>query len=127
MSNLLTLQYWFDLRPAMLVPAGQVVFTGALAALIALSIIAGLIKLRGGVYRGFWKRLYSFGLANLAIGLLLLFFNYESVPFFAARFWLGLWFLLMLAWLIKILSGLKLVARQKKERQQEEERKKYLP
>jgi len=125
--NLLSLQYWFDLRPEALVPAAQNLFVWFLAALAALSLIAFIVKTKASVYRGFAKRLYSFGLSNLIIGLLFLFLNYESVPFLSARFWLGLWALIMLAWLLMILNGLRAIPKQKKEREQEEERNKYLP
>jgi hypothetical protein len=127
MNNFLALNYWFDLRPEALLPAAQKIFFGLLLALAALSVLTFIMKARGGIYRGFCQRLYSFGLANTVVGALLLFLNYESVPFLAARFWLGLWFIIMLAWLIFIILGLKSISRQKKEREQEAERKKYLP
>jgi len=127
MNYLLQLNYWFDMRPEMLAANVQQIWLAGLIALVVLGVVSFVIKMRSGIYRGLFKRLYSFSLANLAIGLLLWFFNYESVPFFAARFWLGLWLIIMLMWLVFIAKGLKAIFQQKQERSLEEEKKKYLP
>jgi len=127
MNHLFTLSYWFDLQPESLAPLGQQMFTGFLILLVILAVISFVIKTRKGIYRGFFKRLYAFSLTNIAVGLLLFFLNYESVPFLAARFWIAIWFLAMLARLIFMFMTLKSDSAQKKEREKEEERKKYLP
>lgn len=127
MTNFLTLSYWLDLRPEMLVPYAEGAFVGFIVFLAILAITVALIKSRGGIYRGFFNRLYSFCLANAIIGSILLFFNYEAVPFFSARFWLGLWALIMVGWLIFILLKLKVIPARKKQVEQEKELKKYLP
>jgi len=127
MKNLLTLNYWFNLRPESLTASAQKIFIASLIILAVLSLITAFIKNRGGIYRGFLNRLYVFFLTNTVIGLLLLFFNYEVVPFFSARFWLGLWGLVMIIWLIFILKKLKNIPQQKKQREAEKELKKYLP
>jgi len=127
MKNLLTLSYWFNLRPETLVPYAQKTFIGLIVLFIVLALLIIIIKKRSGIYRGFFKRLYSFFWSNALIGLVLFFFNYEVVPFFSARFWLGLWLLLMIAWLILILKKLKTIPRQKKQLEQEKKLKQYLP
>ncbi|MFA5023904.1 MAG: hypothetical protein WC523_03030 [Patescibacteria group bacterium] len=127
MTNLLTLSYWFNLRPETLIPAGQKCFLGFIILLGVLALLIALFKKKGGIYRGFLKRLYGFSLSNALIGLILLFINYEMVPFFSARFWLALWIIIMLIWLIYILKNLKTIPAQKKNREAEKELKKYLP
>ncbi len=127
MKNLLTLSYWFSLRPESLIPLAQKLFIAFIIFLAALAVVIALIKRKGGIYRGFLNRLYTFSLSNALIGLILLFFNYELVPFFSARFWLGLWVIIMIAWLITILRSLKAIPTQKKQREEELARKKYLP
>lgn len=127
MKNLLTLDYWFNLAPESLTPTAQKLFIALVIGLAVAALIIALIKNRGGLYRGFLKHLYAFCLANSAIGLLLLFFNYESAPFLSARFWLGLWIIAMIAWIIPILKSIAVIPKRKKEIAQEKELKKYLP
>jgi len=127
MQNLLTLSYWFDLRPENFIPLGQKLFLGGVILLGVLALLIALMKKRGGIYRGLLKRLYNFCLSNALVGLILLFFNYEMVPFFSARFWLAIWIIIMLGWLIYILKSLKTIPTQKKNREAEKELKKYLP
>jgi len=127
MTNLLTWNYWFNLRPEALIPYGQKLFIILIIFLASLALITVLTKSRGGIYHGFLNRLYSFFLANAAIGFLLFFFNYELVPFFSARFWLGFWILGMLIWFIIILKKFKTIPIKKKQREKEKEEKKYLP
>ncbi|MFA5155722.1 MAG: hypothetical protein WC453_04840 [Patescibacteria group bacterium] len=127
MSNLISVHYWFDLSPEPLLPKAQMALIGLVVLLAILAIATLIIKRRGGLYRGFLNRLYSLWAINTIIGLILLFFNYETVPFFSARFWLGLWSLAMLFWLILVLKKLKAIPQQKKRLTQEQELKKYLP
>ncbi|MFA5754651.1 MAG: hypothetical protein WC905_04910 [Patescibacteria group bacterium] len=127
MKNLLTSHYWFNLRPEALTPPVQKIFIGFLLLLVIAAIIAAVTRNRGGIYRGWLKRAYSFCASNTVIGLFLLFFNYEFVPFLSARFWLGLWALIMLIWLISLLKSLKNIPRIKKQVATEKELKKYLP
>lgn len=127
MSNLLTLSYWFNLRPDQLTPLAQKLFIAFFVILIILTIITAILKKKGSLYRGFLKRLYNFGLSNSLIALLFLFFNYEIIPFFSARFWLGLWVIMMLIWLYAILKSLTKIGLQKKQLAKERELKKYLP
>lgn len=127
MTNLLTFSYWFNLRPETLIAPGQKLFIGFIILLAVLALVVSLMKRRGGLYRGFFKRLYGFCLSNSLIGLILLFFNYEMVPFFSARFWLAIWAIIMIVWLVYILKSLKTIPIQKKNREQAKELKKYLP
>lgn len=127
MKNLLTFAYWFNLRPEALNPLAQKVFIGWLLLLLIAAIVVMATKRRGGIYRGWLKKIYSFSLSNLIIGLLLLFLNYEYVPFLSARFWIGLWAIIMLIWLIYILRSLRNIPKIKQQSAQAKELKKYLP
>ncbi len=127
MTNLLTWRFWFTLRPESLVPSSQKIFIGFLIACAVLAVILAIVKRRGGIYRGFFNRLYSFFVSNAFIGFILFFFNYEMVPFFSARFWLGIWAITMIVWLVFVFRRLKSIPLQKKQQEQEKELKKYLP
>lgn len=127
MTNLLTWNFWFSLNPDPLTPLNEKIFIGIIIAFIALTIFILIIKRNGGIYRGFLNRLYNFYLGNSVIGLILFFFNYELVPFFSARFWLALWFIIMITWFGFILKKLKVIPIAKKEQEQAKEMKKYLP
>lgn len=127
MKNLLTWQFWFNLRPDPLMANAQKLFIAWFFILIALTIITAILKKKSSIYRGFLKRLYNFGLSNSLIALVLWFCNYEMIPFFSARFWLGLWAIMMLIWLGFILKSLTKVGNHKKELEKERELKKYLP
>lgn len=127
MKNLLTWHFWFNLRPDPLLANAQKLFIADLVILIVLTVITAILKKKSGLYRGFLKRLYNFGLSNSIIALILLFVNYEMIPFFSARFWLGLWAIMMLIWLGAIFKSLAKIGDQKKQLEKERELKKYLP
>ena len=127
MKNLLTWKYWFSVNPEPLTSAGYYALYAALAVLLLAAIACYLAKRKSGLYRGAWKRFYGLAASNLVIGLLILFFNYENVPFFSARFWIGFWALETLIWLFFIAKSLKEIPKKKKELEAEKELKKYLP
>jgi hypothetical protein len=127
MQNLLTLTYWFNLRPESLLPYAYKALVAGLIALAVLAIVTAFLKTKNSLYRGLFKRLYSFFLTNTLLGLLVLFFNYELVPFFSARFWIGLWILMMAVWLFFILKGLRAIPASKRQLEKEKELKKYIP
>jgi len=127
MSNLLTLQYWFKLQPEPLISLAWNILIGLVILYIASSIIFAILKIRSSVWRGIYKRLYAFSLTMVLIGLFVIFSNYEQVPFFMARFWIGLWGLIMISWLFFILRSLRIIPQKKKELADKQEREKYLP
>jgi len=127
MQNLLTLKYWFDLRPEPLILAAQKVFIFAITIFIILTVAIAFLKNKNSLYKGILKKLYAFCLANSLIGLILFFLNYEMIPFLSARAWLGLWIIITLAWLFFILKKLKTIPETKKQLAKEQELKKYIP
>ncbi len=127
MENLLTLNYWFTLRPESLIPVAMKLFAGFIILLIAMIIITSIAKKKGKLYRRFWQKLNNFALTNFILGLVFIFFNYESIAFFSARFWLGLWVIGMIIWLVFIFINLKTIPKRKKVLDKEQEFNKYLP
>jgi hypothetical protein len=85
------------------------------------------LKKKRGIYRGFIKKIYNFSFTNFIIGVIILFFNYENVPFFSSRLIIGLWILGIIFWIILILKTLKEIPKRKKDLLAQKELKKYLP
>jgi hypothetical protein len=127
MTSLLTLAFWFNLRPGSMGATFRNLFIGFIITLIVLAVIFFISKKRKGLYRHFFSSLYDFCISNAFIGLLLLFFNYEIVPFFSAHFWNLLWLIAGIWWLLYILKDLKKISARKKQQSEVDEIKKYLP
>jgi len=129
MSNLLTWRFWFDLRPGILTPVPQKIFLIFVITLIFFTIIFGVVKKikSKGLYSKQWKGLHSFSLINSVIGLLLMFFNYEAVPFLTSRFWYLLWFIGLIVWLFYIIKAAAGIPEKKQQLEKEKEFKKYIP
>ena len=90
MPFFIQLNYWFDLTPGALSGFFQSVVFGVFAVLIILVIILRIIERRSKADR-FAVRLFN-SLAQLGIvvgclGFLFLFFGFEAIPFFGAKFW----------------------------------------
>jgi len=127
MQHLLSLSYWFNLRPETLSPLGQKLFSILLLLFLMAVILILATKNKSGLYRGFLKRISNFCVGNIIIGSILLFFNYEIIPFFSARFWLAIWGVIMAIWLYFIFKSLKKIKAIKNEKGRLDEFKKYLP
>jgi amino acid transporter len=129
MNTLLSPSFWFKLRPGLLSPfvfRSLIVF---LVILIAGLIVFNLLKKQktAGLYRKIWLKLGNFCLANLIIGLFLLFFAFEQLPFLAMRIWFLLWALGMIVWFLYIVKVMSKIPDIKKEKQEKEEFQKYIP
>lgn len=128
MKNLLTVGYWINMRPETLSPLGFKLLGMFLGGLAVFAFISYLLKTRKrGLYFKIWRNLQTLCLTNLFIGLMLLFFSYESLPFLAMRLWFLLWGLGILAWLGFILKVLMTIPKEKKKMSKEKEFKKYIP
>jgi uncharacterized protein YacL len=127
MKNLLTWKYWFTVNPEPLSALAFKVLVAMIVLLLLIAIITAIYKRRSGLYRGVLKRTYNLAAINFIIGLIILFFNYENVPFFASRMWLGFWTLEIIIWAIFIIKGLRVIPKKKKELEAAKELKKYLP
>ncbi len=127
MTNLFTWKYWFTVNPEPLTPLAFKVLVGILILLAVSAIIIAIIKRKNSLYRGVFKKLYNLCASNLVIGLIILFFNYETVPFLSSRLWIGAWVLEMAIWKFFILKDAKEIPKNKKALEAQKELKKYLP
>ncbi len=129
MKNLLSLKFWFNLRPELLLPIYQKFFLALVIVLAILSLALNFLMKRNktGLYAQFWRRAYYFCFTNAFVFLLLSFFNYELVPFLSARFWYLLVGVEMAVWAFFILRTLYFVPKKKEQYEKEKEFKKYIP
>ena len=128
MRNLLTLQYWFNSRPNALEGGAQKFFLVFLLALLIGCFVFQYLKTKKkGPYLKTWKKLQSFSVTNLIIGLFLLFFTYELVPFLSARILFLIWGMGMIVWLVLIGRTFFEIPKIKEEKIKEQEFKKYVP
>jgi glucan phosphoethanolaminetransferase (alkaline phosphatase superfamily) len=127
MKNLFTWKYWFTVNPGIASSTKINILMGLLALLLILAIAAILIKKHGGIYKGLCKKVYNFASTNFIVSLIILFFNYENVPFFSSRMWIGFWAIEMIVWLFFIIKNAKSIPQKKRALDAEKELKKYLP
>ena len=128
MRILLSFNYWLNLRPGELSAPGLRYFSAFLVIIFAAAFIFWLLKKRRkGPYNRIWRKLHSFSVSNLIIGLFVLFFFFEAVPFLSARFWLLVWGLGLAVWLFFIGRAMTHIPEMREERQKEEEYRKYIP
>ena len=127
MSTLLTPIFWFNLRPGSMGSTPRNIFIGFIIILIIAAVSLFIAKRKKSTYRSLFIGLYNFSISNSALALLLLFFNYETVPFFSAYFWYLIWIIAMICWVISILLKLKKTLLKKKGQGEVDEIKKYLP
>lgn len=129
MGNLLTLKYWFSLKPEALTLIASRVFMIFLAAFFLLTLIFWLMKTRQkkNIYSKLWSGLYYFNLTNFLVGITLFFLNYEMVPFLSARFWFLLWAVMILIWLYFLVKMAIAIPQRRILLEKEKEYRKYIP
>lgn len=125
--SLLSPSFWFNLRPGSMPQIERNLIIGLLLTLIIAAIIFFILKKKKSFYKKILINLYDFCISNAFIGLLLLFFNYELVPFFSARFWFLIWAIVAIIWLVFVLKKLRKIPEKKKQAAEIDEIKKYLP
>ncbi len=125
----MSLAFWFSLTPPALSIANQRLWGGiAAACIIAALLVRRLVIRRLGkrFLQQPWQRLARLLAWSGVILLVLLFFRYEGVPFFSARFWLLLLALGDLTWLVVIIRAFTKVPTQKRAWEEEQTRRRYL-
>lgn len=127
MNNWITLQFWFSYYNPPLLRGSWFIFLSLSALLLLLVIFSGIIRKKSSWYRKLWNSLFNFSLANLIVALVLMFFHYEATPFLTARFWLGLWAIIMIVWLVLIIKRIAKIPQIKKEKAADKLYRKYLP
>lgn len=77
-----------------------------LAIFVAAIVFAWLRKRKNisALYRRLWQKLASWAFSFSLIGLLLLFFRQQLVPYLGMRAWTMLWWLICAIWLIYIIK-----------------------
>jgi amino acid transporter len=127
MERFLSWRYWFNLRPEPLTDFTFKIFIVFLIVLIILSIYSYYSKSRSGLKNGLWLKIFNFSFTNSLLGVMLLFFNYEIIPFFTARFFLALWAIGLLIWIFLIIKEFKKVPNNLEKNKRQKEFEKYLP
>lgn len=129
MSNLLDLKFWFNLRAVPLTPFFNKALIGFTILSLLMFIVVKLLNKRNKniLYNKIFLTLANFSLTNLFVGVFLMFFNYEMVPFLSSRFWFLLWAIGVLVWLYFIIKKLLSIPRISKQIEVNKEFKKYIP
>lgn len=128
MENLFSLQMWLNTRPGSLQPEFQKMLLALLFIFLVLSFVFNIIKnKKRSLYYKIWQRLAFFSVTNLIIGLILLFFTYELIPFLSMRLWFLLWGTGMLVWAGFVLKAYLKIPEIKEKIAKEKEYKKYIP
>lgn len=127
MNNLITLNYWFNMRAGELTNTAQWLLVSFIVILAIFYISSYLYSKKRGLYFKIANRVNSFSITNLIIGLVLLFFTYEAIPFLSMRLWFMVWFISMIAWLFFIIKNLLQIPKLKEALEKEREFKKYIP
>jgi phosphoglycerol transferase MdoB-like AlkP superfamily enzyme len=128
MKNFFDYHYWFNLRPTSLAGGMQKYFLILVVLFLVFTLLLAFLKSKNkNLYSRILRKLYTFFLTNFIIGLLLLFFTYEMVPFLSSRFWFLLWAAGIILWLYFILKEFVKVPKIKEELAKEKEFKKYIP
>ena len=126
-QELFSLSFWFNLRPGSFSGIQRYFLLGFIGLLLLILIASFIVKRRPGKNRYAARIFYNFALANSLIDLILLFFNYELVPFLSAHFWYLLWLIAMIWWLCVIIKNIKEVSKKRSQKTGGPDLKKYLP
>lgn len=131
LEQLLSWNFWFNLRPGHLLPIFSNFLLGFSVFLFLLGGISYIKKRnkkrKKNVNLPFWRQLYYFSLTNGILGLMFFFFNYEMIPFFSSRFWYPVWGLVIVVWLYFIIQLWRTVPQKVKEKQEKDQFEEYLP
>ncbi len=125
--NLFKLGFWFNVRAGELTPRIEQSLMAFILILAILFIAFINLKRKKSIYGRSYGKIASFSIVNFFIGLLLLFFTYETTPFLSSRFWFVLWVLEMIIWIVFIFKNFKKIPEKKKRFEKEKEYKKYIP
>lgn len=129
MTNLLTLKFWFSVRPGDLSAQGQFGLVIFAAILLSVGFYSWWWRKQNtkSLYRKAYGRAMTFGFTNLAINLLLLFFEYEAVPVLSMRFWPLVWLIAMIIWAWLISKDVQKIPQIQSQIAEQQKLKKYIP
>lgn len=127
MENLLTMSFWLNSRPDFMQSTNQKILIGFIVFCLLTWLASYLLAKRKNANRKIINSFASFGLGNSVIGLILLFFASERIPFLSARFWFIFWGIVLIVWLFVIFRRYQKVEKIKEQTVKEKEMKKYIP
>jgi hypothetical protein len=126
--NLLSLNFWFNFRPGPLLSIYSNILIIFVVLLVVFIFISNFIfKNKKSLYYDVVEKIKLFSWLNAFFGMLLLFFNYEQVPFFSSRFWYAIWAISMFIWIINIFKHFKKIPERKRKMEEHKKYKKYIP
>lgn len=129
MKELFSLRYILNTNPENFSLNAYKLFAGFFIILMAVYAVSQIIKKQQqyGLYFKVLRKIQFFSVANLLIGLSLLFFSYELIPILSARFWHLFWLAGMIVWIFFIYKEFSKIPEKKKRLLEDLEYKKYLP
>jgi hypothetical protein len=110
LKPLITLNYWFNLNPAPMIPLVWNILGGLIIFLFVASAVVKYLSLRTRKNPPLHRILSRFGRAGLWVSVVALafyFFNFEGLPTLSARFWWVLLGVAAVAWKIIIFIDFK--------------------
>ncbi|MBI4449709.1 hypothetical protein HY634_01500 [Candidatus Uhrbacteria bacterium] len=121
--------YWFSSTPPALSMThqrlwGVIAFVCIIAAMLIQRFVAR--RIAQTFVRRPWTRIVKALAVNGILLWVLLFFRYEGVPFFGARFWLLLLGIGDIVWIVAIVRSFVKVPKQKRAWEEEQTRRRYL-
>lgn len=131
MNTLLSLNFWFNLKPLSLSPFFVKAFFVAFAAFVIFGAIANIVAKRKKDDRLMvraYRKLAQIVTVMGWLGFFLLFVGYEEIYFFAARFWYLVWAAGLVYWFYTLYRYLRFdIPRIREEQKHLSDVNKYLP
>lgn len=129
MGNFLTPGLWFGMYAGPLTPLFRNILVGIIIAFLLLFAFSTIQyrKNKKNLYRRVWNSLYSFSVTGFILGVALLFFTSQRIPFFSMRLWFALWALLHIVWAYLIYQKYQQIPEIEQELAKKREFKKYTP
>jgi hypothetical protein len=131
MNTIFSLDFWFRLIPMSMTPVFMRSFFILFSAFVIFGAMANIVAKRKHddallvkVYKKIAQLFYGMGW----FGLVILFFSYQEIYFFGARFWFLVWGVVLLYWLATIVKFIRIdIPVKRQELASKKEINKYLP
>ena len=129
MTNLLSLKFWFSIRPGDLSHISVYMYIALVVILIVVGLFIKIIVIRSKekLHRRFLRKVQSLVVTNIIVFLVLFFLMYETIPFLSGRFWFLFWGFINIVWSYSIYKFYSKIPSQKEEREKEIAYNKYIP
>jgi len=101
MSKIFDFYFWFDKFPDAFNKTALIVFLAVFGLLFLFAVYCfwhQSAKSLTGVQRKLYNKLGNWSICFSVLGLALVFFKYEMIPYFGMRLWLPLWVVICLVW-----------------------------